>query len=122
MPRAGSGPAVLCVGRVQAIKGIDLFVRAGLRWLAEGAPPEVQFHIAGLDVVPEHESFRRYVDALIPDGMTDRFDAASILVYRARTPPVSPRLSDATVIPSADATNAGNHTTCRATLERADQS
>lgn len=74
VPGAGSGTTVLCVGRVQAIKGIDLFVRAGLRWMADGAPRDVQFRIVGLDVVPEHERFRRYVEALIPPELKDRFE------------------------------------------------
>jgi glycosyltransferase involved in cell wall biosynthesis len=74
VPGAGTGSAVLCVGRVQAIKGVDLFVRAAVRWIAEGAPPGVRFRIVGLDVVPEHEGFRRYVEALIPPHARQRVE------------------------------------------------
>jgi glycosyltransferase involved in cell wall biosynthesis len=73
-PGAGTGAAVLCVGRVQAIKGVDLFVRAAVRWLAEGAPASVRFRVVGLDVVPEHEGFRRYVEALIPPHARQRVE------------------------------------------------
>jgi hypothetical protein len=71
---AGTGSTVLCLGRVQAIKGVDLFVQAGVRWLEQGAPDELRFRIVGSDLVPGHEDYRRYVDALIPRHARKRFE------------------------------------------------
>ena len=71
---AGAGSKVLCVGRVQAIKGVDLFVRAGVSWLEQGAPEEIRFQVVGSDLVPGHEDYRTYVDALIPRHAREHFE------------------------------------------------
>jgi glycosyltransferase involved in cell wall biosynthesis len=74
VPGAGSGTTVLCVGRLQAIKGVDLFVRAALRWLEAGGPPDVKFVVVGIEEVPGQEGFGWAVKAAIPPKLQRHFD------------------------------------------------
>jgi glycosyltransferase involved in cell wall biosynthesis len=84
-----AAPAVLFVGKLQAVKGADVFVRAAVRWLERGAPADARLWLAGSDTWPAGESFRARLEALVPPALRERFEflghvSADELAARAR--------------------------------------
>jgi glycosyltransferase involved in cell wall biosynthesis len=71
-PEAEDG--VLFVGKLQAVKGADLFVRAAVRWLEAGAPPAVRFRLVGSDTQPAGRSYRAFLETLVPESLRARFE------------------------------------------------
>ena len=74
LDRAGGPIRILLYGKLQRLKGTDLFVRAAVE-LCRRRPEPLVFDLVGQETLASwrHPSFRAELEALIPPALRDRF-------------------------------------------------